>query len=65
MVSSLIPSINVGWSNEYVSDDRLSFPNGQYHGIYLKVENNYATTHAFIRSSLMYHCVYGKEFSSA
>jgi len=52
IVSSLIPSTNVGLANEYVSDDTLSLRNSEYHGIVLKVRKKkmYATTHVFIRA---------------
>jgi len=43
--------MNVGEANEYGSDDTLSLPNSEYHGIVLKVKKKkYATTHVFIRA---------------
>jgi len=51
IVSSLIPSTNVGEENEYGSDDTLSLRNSEYHGIVLKIKKKkYATTHVFIRA---------------
>lgn len=39
IVSSLMPSISVVSCMEYVSGNVLSFPNGQYQGIVLKVKH--------------------------
>ncbi len=57
IVSSLIPSTNVGVANEYGSDDTLSLRNGEYHGIFLKVEKKEVCHNSRFHSCF---CVYRK-----